>query len=182
MDRHVVKKMYQLNILPCIEILPIREELQLIMNNFCTGFQLRTPFTAAPNDTTFVTSGSDATLEWNYLIHGSFSRVEILYELSGSWVRLVWKEKDGRVIKNADLPSNLTSRITIEGNATLVMLNVSIGDSGKYECRFVDSSGKTTTEVPVELVVKGEALLDIFLGLLTTILAPKIAKNLSKNL
>ena len=117
---------------------------------------LRSPFTEVPIDPTYFAAGSDARLKWNFIIQGSFKRVEIEYETSGSWVTLVTKDQGGSVAKNPSLPNSLTSRITIEGNATLVISAVNTGDSTKYKCAFVPLSGSRVEEGLVQLIVTGE--------------------------
>ena len=120
---------------------------------------LRSPFTEVPSDPTFVATGSDARLKWNFIIQGSYRRVEIEYETSGSWTTLVSKDQDGSVATNPNLPNSLTSRITIEGNATLVISAVNTGDSTRYRCGFVPSSGsKIYEDQPVQLIVTGESV------------------------
>ena len=117
---------------------------------------LRSPFTEAPSDPTYVAAGSNARLKWNFIIQGSFRRVEIEYETSGSWTTLVSKDQGGSVATNPNLPNSLTSRITIEGNATLVISAVNTGDSTRYRCAFVPLSGSTAYEDLVQLIVTGE--------------------------
>lgn len=125
-------------------------------NTFCVGLGLRPPFTEAPDNPTYVTAGSDARLKWNFLYLGGFRRVEIHYENTGWFVTLVWKYKEGKVVKNTNLPKSLTSRITIEGNATLVISKVNTEDTTRYQCEYFPLSGTTTTEIAVQLIVTGE--------------------------
>ena len=120
---------------------------------------LRSPFTEVPSDPTYVAAGSDVRLKWNFIIQGSFRRVEIQYETSGSWKILVKKDKDKPVATNPSLPNSLTSRITIEGNATLVISAVKTGDSTRYRCAFVPLSGSTVYEGLVQLTVTGKNFL-----------------------
>ena len=103
-------------------------------------------------------AGSVARLKWNYLIYGSFKRVEIGHDnlTSGSWATILAKYKDGSVAKNPNLPNSLKSRITIEGNATLVISAVNTGDSTRYRCAFVPLSGSSIYEGLVQLIVTGE--------------------------
>ena len=117
---------------------------------------LRSPFTEAPSDPTYVAAGSEARLKWDFIIQGSFKRVEIDYETSGSWTTLVSKDQGGKVATNPNLPNSLKSRITIEGNATLVISAVNTSDSTRYRCAFVPLSGSTVYEDLVQLIVTGE--------------------------
>ena len=66
------------------------------------------------------------------------------------------KDQGGSVATNPSLPNSLTSRITIEGNATLVISAVNTGDSTKYKCAFVPLSGSRVEEGLVQLIVTGE--------------------------
>ena len=66
------------------------------------------------------------------------------------------KDQGGSVAKNPGLPNSLTSRITIEGNATLVISAVNTGDSTRYRCAFVPSSGSKIHEGVAQLIVTGE--------------------------
>ena len=66
------------------------------------------------------------------------------------------KDQGGSVLTNPNLPNSLTSRITIEGNATLVISAVNTGDSTRYKCAFVPLSGSTIEEGLVQLIVTGE--------------------------
>ena len=120
---------------------------------------LQSPFTEVPSDPTYVAAGSDARLKWNFIIQGSFKRVEIEYETSGSWTTLVSKDQGGSAATNPNLPNSLKSRITIEGNATLVISAVNTGDSTRYKCAFVPLSGSLIkAEGLLQLIVTGENL------------------------
>ena len=117
---------------------------------------LPSPFTEVPYNPTYVSVGADARLTWNYLIHGSFRRVEIEYMTFGLWATLLWKKEDGSVGKHPNVPKNLRDRITIEGNATLVISAVDTGDSTRYRCAFVALSGPTIRGGLVQLIVTGK--------------------------
>ena len=85
--------------------------------------------------------------------------MEIQYEKSGSFETLATKDMNGNVAKNPDLvilPSSLKSRITIEGNATLVLSAVNKRDSTRYRCVFVAKSGAVTQADAVQLILAGE--------------------------
>ena len=70
---------------------------------------------------------------------------------------MVSKDQAGPVATNPNLPNSLTSRITIERNATLVISAVNTGDSTRYRCAFVPSSGtKIYEDQLVQLIVTGE--------------------------
>ena len=112
------------------------------------------PFTEAPSDPTYVAVASDARLKWEFSVPGSFQRVSIQYMKSSSLVTLADKYEGGTVVKNQQV--SLSSRITIEGNATLVISQVNTGDATKYSCTFYPSSGPPSQEVLVQLIVTGE--------------------------
>ena len=112
------------------------------------------PFTEAPSDPTYAAAGSDARLKWEFSVPGSFDRVRMKYYKSGTFVPLADKYEDGRVAKNQQV--SLSSRITIEGNATLVISQVNTGDATKYSCTFYPSSGPPSQAVLVQLVVTGK--------------------------
>ena len=120
----------------------------------CLHQGLTPPFTKAPSDPTYVVVGSDARLEWNY-DHGNVENIAIEYEKSGSFVALVAKDSKGSVQVNPQEPKSLTDRVTIEGNATLVIKAVNTGDSTKYRCWFTPVGGGSRTEGPVRLIVAG---------------------------
>ena len=69
------------------------------------------------------------------------------------------KDQGGPVVTNPNLPNSLTSRVTIEGNATLVISAVNTGDSTRYRCAFVPSSGSNIYEGVAQLIVTGENFL-----------------------
>ena len=112
------------------------------------------PFTEAPSDPTYAAAGSDARLKWEFSVPGSFDRVRMKYKESGTNVALADKYEGGRVAKNQQV--SLSSRITIEGNATLVISQVNTGDATKYSCTFYPSSGPQPQAVLVQLIVTGE--------------------------
>ena len=115
---------------------------------------LTAPFTEAPSDPTYVMAGSDARLKWNY-DHGNVDNVAIQYKKSGSFETLVVKDSKGSVQVNLNEPKNLTDRVTIEGNATLVIKAVNAGDSTRYRCRFtpVGIGKPSSTEGSVRLIM-----------------------------
>ena len=121
----------------------------------CLHQGLTPPFTEAPSDPTYVVVGSDARLKWNY-DHGHVKSIVIQYESkSGSFEILVGKDNNGSVQVNTNEPKSLTDRVTIEGNATLVITAVNTGDSTRYRCEFSPVGGGSTTEGPVRLIVAG---------------------------
>ena len=117
---------------------------------------MKSPFTAAPSNPTYVKVGSNATMKWSFPIDANFKRVEIQLEKSGSLELLVWKTKDGKVSTIQNLPKNLTSRVTIKGSATFVISAVNRGDATKYVCTYVSQLGTKVIEDAVELIVAGK--------------------------
>ena len=115
---------------------------------------LPSPFTESPSDPTYVAVGSDARLKWEFSVPGSFDRVRIHYMKGNALVPLADKYEGGRIAKNQQV--SLSSRITIEGNATLVISQVNTGDATKYSCTFYPSSGPQSQDVLVQLIVTGE--------------------------
>ena len=124
---------------------------------FSSASQVRAPFTQVPPDSTFVVHGSIANLTWNVSAEVNHSYVEFLRDYSGSWAWLLRKFNNATVITNNALPSNVTSKLSVEGSATLVISNFSSSDAGKYECRLVQPAEKTTTEAPVHLLLAGKS-------------------------
>ena len=131
--------------------------MYIILMYICyLGFGLPYPFTEAPRDPTYVSTSSVAKLKWNFKIHGNFERVRIKFKKSGSFVPLMDKYENGRVVKSSFVPNNFTSRITIEGNATLVITKVSALDARRYSCAFYPLTGAQTQDVSAQLIVTGE--------------------------
>ena len=117
---------------------------------------LKVPFTEAPTNLTYVALGSVARLKWNFLIHGRFRRAEIQCKRGGTFKTLAVKEEDGTIQTNPLEPDSITKRITIEGNATLVISGVKAEDITEYKCVLVYLNTSTVQGGVTQLILTGE--------------------------
>ena len=73
-----------------------------------------------------------------------------------SFFPLILEEKDGQVKHNPNAPPTYgAERVTKEGQATLVIKNVTFMDATTYKCRLNGETGTANAENSVELIVTG---------------------------
>lgn len=79
-----------------------------------------------------------------------------------SLVTLVLEEKNHEVKYNPNVPSTYgPERVTKEGQASLVIKNVTFGDSTTYICTLSGEAGTADAQNSVDLIVTGMFLITI---------------------
>jgi len=74
-------------------------------------------------------------------------------KVGGTITRLLLQQNDGTVLKNPNIPSAYKGRVRIEGNATLVIENVSPQDNRVFSCELFLYSSHQFLESRVRLIV-----------------------------
>ena len=117
-------------------------------------------FTQEPKATLYRQEGSNAVLTWDYKETDELQFIiwRVLNKTDGNIVSLLVENKTGYVLYTANaLSAYGTERLKKEGNATLVIKNITFEDSTKYRCILRGKTGATVESI-VELVVTGNAL------------------------
>lgn len=108
--------------------------------------------------------GSTANLTWTYTVNKTDELTKVTWRMlnktEGAYTTLIVEQKDGKTKYNPKLLSTHgPERVAIEGQASLVIKNVTFKDSTIYKCSL---QGKTANlENSVEMFVAGTCMLNI---------------------
>lgn len=117
-------------------------------------------FTLEPANPSYARNGSSAKLVWDYSVDDKQKELQgILFsvEVRGIFTRMLVQLKNGTVVEHPAIPSAYKGRVRNEGNATLVIENVSPQDSRVFRCELSPESGQIQTS-GVQLIVTGAYL------------------------
>ena len=114
-------------------------------------------FTLEPPNPSYARNGSNATLVWDYSVDDKKAELAgIIYSVlyRGAFRRMLVQQNDGNVVEHPYIPLAYRGRVRIEGNASLVIENVSPVDNAVFQCKLV---AKLVIDVPstVQLIVTG---------------------------
>ena len=112
-------------------------------------------FTLEPPDPSYARNGSNAKLVWDY--SGQAELAWIIYGVGlpgGSFSGLLEQLSDGSFVDDADIPPRYKGRVKVEGNASLVIGNITPQDNTIFRCVLVPVSG-TDIVSDVQLIVTG---------------------------
>lgn len=117
-------------------------------------------FTSEPSDPSYARKGSNAKLVWDYSVDDKQKELKgIVYSVlvsNGPFVEMLVKFKNGTVVEHSQIPAAYKGRVRIEGNASLVIENVSSRDNTRFGCALIPESGQgTIQESKVQLIVIG---------------------------
>ena len=80
----------------------------------------------------------------------------IFNKTSGLFIVLIFEEKDGMVKYNPNAPPTYgPEKVTKEGQASLIIKNVTFKDSTTYKCLLRGEPGTANKENSVEVIVTG---------------------------
>ena len=131
--------------------------LPLVLFLMC--FQLEAvQFTMRPSDPSYVINGSTAKLVWDYSDPQKQLRGIVFSVLTKSGSNTepryfdMLVKQNGVVQLSQDIPSAYQERVSIEGNATLVIDKITPKDSTQFKCTLVASVFHKST---IQLIVAG---------------------------
>ncbi|XP_078379924.1 uncharacterized protein LOC144662846 [Oculina patagonica] len=113
-------------------------------------------FTLEPSDPSYARKGSNARLVWDYNVDDK--QKELLgigfYVLVSNrpFLGMLVQFKNGTVAEHSQLPAAYRGRVRMEGNASLIIENVSAQDNTRFMCRLFAELG-ADHESEVQLIV-----------------------------
>ena len=111
-------------------------------------------FTQEPFNPSYFNNGSDANLVWDYTDpENKIQNIVYSVLVNGAFVKMMVNDSRG-VQDHPNIPPSYKGRVIIEGRATLVIKNISPGDSTKFRCN-VYGKFVYTVESTVQLIVAG---------------------------
>ena len=118
-----------------------------------------TKFTLEPPDPSYARNGSNAKLVWDYSVDNKQKELKgISFSVDGSsgFLQMLVQVKDGSVVEHPSIPSVYKGRVRMEGNASLVIENVSPQDSNRFRCELIPETGQGVIHrSTVQLIVTG---------------------------
>ena len=115
-------------------------------------------FTVEPSNPSYARSASNAKLVWDYSVDNKQAELAgIIYSVqvsSGAFKGMLVQLNDGSVVNHAEIPTGYKGRVKVEGNASLVIENITLQDNTKFRCVLVALSGMNITST-VQLIVTG---------------------------
>ena len=110
-----------------------------------------------PPSPTYARNGTDAQLVWNYSVDDKEKELEgIIFSVNtiNGFKRMLVQQKDGTVVQHGNIPPKYKGRVTMKGNATLVISNLSPQDSSTFNCELIPEDGQGQIQQSiVELIV-----------------------------
>ena len=117
-------------------------------------------FTLEPPNPSYVRKGSNATLVWQYSVDDKQAELQgVVFSVLNSTViaGMIAKTKDGVVLNLPNIPSAYKGRVSIKGNATLIIENVSPQDNTRFQCKLSAEPGAGQDHLSmVQLIVTGK--------------------------
>ena len=125
---------------------------------FLMCFQLEAvQFTMRPSDPSYVNNGSTAKLVWDYSdpqkqLQGIV--FSVLTKSDSGQLRFfdMLVKQNGGVQPSQEIPSAYQGRVSIEGNATLLIEKITPKDNTKFKCKLIAS---VDHESIIQLIVAG---------------------------
>ena len=131
-----------------------------IKYNFITESALE--FTQKPDNPTYVLEGQNAALVWEYLVDDKEKELKgivwsVAEKVTGNPIVMLTETKSGDRNEASSIPPAYKGRVSIKEQATLVIHNVTLDDSGTFKCtlRAEVGSGVNEEEDSVRLIVTG---------------------------
>ena len=118
-------------------------------------------FTQERGNQLYFQEGSTANLIWTYTVDNrkaELARIiwSVFNKTDSSFVALIVEGKDGTVKHNPNAPPTYgPERVSKEGQASLVIKNVTFKDSTTYKCLLDGETGVTGATSSVKLIVTG---------------------------
>ncbi|KAL9964811.1 hypothetical protein ACROYT_G028499 [Oculina patagonica] len=112
--------------------------------------------TLEPSDPSYAKKGRDAKLVWDYSVDNKQAELSgIIYSVQvsgGAFKEMLVQQNDGSVVNHPNIPAAYKGRVKVEGNATLVIVNVTSQDNTRFRCTLVPTSGLDISS-EVQLIV-----------------------------
>ncbi|XP_078379929.1 uncharacterized protein LOC144662850 [Oculina patagonica] len=124
-------------------------------------------FTLEPSDPSYAKKGSNARLVWDYSVDDKQKELQgIVYSVlvsNGPFVEMLVQFENGTVVDHPQIPAAYKGRVRIEGNASLIIENVSSRDNAIFKCALFPEPGLgVIQESEVQLIVTGNMLRTTF--------------------
>ena len=115
-------------------------------------------FTLEPPNPSYARKGSNAKLVWDYSVDDKQAEMlGVIYgvgEFNGPFTEMLVLQNDGSVVEHPNIPDAYKGRVKVEGNASLVIVNITSKDSKAFRCALVKASGGEI-DGKVQLIVTG---------------------------
>ena len=112
-----------------------------------------------PPNPSYAKTGSTATLVWDYSVDNKQTELTgIIYSVqadsSSGFKGMLVLQNDSNVVEHPNIPAAYKGRVKVEGNASLVIENVTAQDNTIFGCTLVSVLGTNFTS-SVHLIVRG---------------------------
>ena len=117
-------------------------------------------FKHKPSDTLYFMKGSDAFFNWTYEVGNratdfKFVLWSVYNATDGQQKILFYEDAKGDILPGYNIPPSYVGRVEKQGQATLVVKNITFGDAGKFRCTL-DAKDPIPDDLDdVDLVVTG---------------------------
>ena len=121
-------------------------------------------FTLEPPNPSYARNGSNAKLVWDYSVDDKQKELKVIrYSVQisgGAFTVLLAQRTGGTAVENPNIPPAYKGRVRIEGNASLIIENVTPRDNTRFLCELIPKSGQGLIQVSVvQLVITGKFIL-----------------------
>ena len=107
-------------------------------------------FIKKPDNPSYVRNGSTAKLVWEYSDPQKQLRAIIFRVLDGVKFAVLLVEQNGVIKNHREIPAAYQGRVKKEGNATLIIENISPRDNTEFNCQLLPGE-----ESRIQLIVAG---------------------------
>ena len=114
-----------------------------------------------PSDPSYARKGSNAKLVWDYSVDDEQKELKVIrysVEISGgAFTVMLAQPKGGTAIENPNILPAYKGRVRIDGNASLIIENVTPQDNTRFQCELIPEPGQGLIRSSVvQLVITGK--------------------------